>query len=90
MSVSVGNLYLVLFDAATADPRTGHGSEGYYFGENGEHTLYEVGKQIGNVLVELGKSTNAEPTAFTPEEINKYFAVRFIGPITPHFDDITS
>lgn len=87
MTVSVGNLYIVLFDAAITDPRTGHGREGYYFGENGEHTLYEVGEQIGNVLVELGKSTNAEPTTFTPEEIDKYFAVRFICPVVLCFDD---
>lgn len=74
----VGDLYIALFDAAIADPRTRHGREGYYFGENGEHTLYEVGKHIGRVLVELGKSDIAEPTTFTPKEIDKYFAVRCI------------
>ncbi|EKM78697.1 hypothetical protein AGABI1DRAFT_41510, partial [Agaricus bisporus var. burnettii JB137-S8] len=70
----IGDLYIALFDAAIADPRTRHGREGYYFGENGEHTLYEVGKHIGRVLVELGKSDIAEPTTFTPKEIDKYFA----------------
>ncbi|KAF8199609.1 hypothetical protein BJ912DRAFT_1139672 [Pholiota molesta] len=69
----VADLYLVLFDAIRKDPTTGHGREGYYFGENGEHSLYEVGKAIGEALVALGKSDNPEPTTFTKEEIDKYF-----------------
>lgn len=71
------DLYIAIFDAAIANPHTGHGREGYYFGENGEHTLYEVGRQIGRVLVGVGKSPHVEPTSFTQEEVRKYFAVRF-------------
>ncbi|KAF9474242.1 NAD(P)-binding protein [Pholiota conissans] len=69
----VADLYIVLFDAIQKNPATGHGREGYYFGESGEHTLYEVGKAIGEAMVALGKSDNAEPTTFTKEEIDKYF-----------------
>jgi hypothetical protein len=75
----VADLYLVLFDAIRKDPTTGHGREGYYFGENGEHSLYEVGKAIGEALVALGKSDNPEPTTFTKEEIDKYFEVSISG-----------
>jgi len=57
------------------NPLTGHGREGYYFGENGEHYLYDVGKTVGRVLVDLGKSNRAEPTTFKKEEIEKYFRV---------------
>ncbi|KAF9453420.1 NAD(P)-binding protein [Macrolepiota fuliginosa MF-IS2] len=70
----VADLYIAIFNATLSNPHTGHGREGYYFGENGEHTLYDVGREIGHVLVELGKSSVAEPTTFTQEEVNKYFA----------------
>jgi hypothetical protein len=52
------------------NPATEHG-EGIYFGENGEHTMYEVGKFIGDALVALGKSDNAAPTTFSKEETHK-------------------
>jgi len=31
---------------------TGHGREGINFGENGEHTFYDVSKAIGEALIE--------------------------------------
>lgn len=72
---AVTDLYIVLFDTIRSDPKTPHGREGFYFSENGEHTLYEVGKAIAQALVEVGKSTSAEPTTFTDEEVKKYFGV---------------
>ncbi|KAF8968166.1 hypothetical protein BDZ97DRAFT_1801302 [Flammula alnicola] len=69
----VADLYVVLYNSIQKDPTTGHGREGIYFGESGEHTLYEVGKAIGEALVELGKSDNPEPSTFSKEEIDKYF-----------------
>ncbi|KXN91706.1 hypothetical protein AN958_12558 [Leucoagaricus sp. SymC.cos] len=69
----VADLYMNIFNAVNSDRQPGHGREGYYFGENGEHTLYDVGKGIGNVLVELGECTSAEPTSFAREEIDRYF-----------------
>lgn len=71
----VADLYLVLFDSIRSSPSTGHGREGIYFAESGEHSLYEVGKAIGETLVALGKSDNPEPTTFTKEELDKYFKV---------------
>ncbi|KAF8066913.1 hypothetical protein FPV67DRAFT_1215028 [Lyophyllum atratum] len=69
----VADLYLVLYDSIKTNPATGHGREGFYFGENGEHNLYDVGKAVSEALVAIGKGKSAEPTTFTQEEINKYF-----------------
>ncbi|KAF8907377.1 NAD-binding protein [Gymnopilus junonius] len=70
----VAELYVVLFNAIRAgnNPAIGHGRDGFYFGENGEHTLYEVGKAISVALVQLGLSEYSEPSTFTKEEINEY------------------
>lgn len=74
-SVIAGDLYIAIFNAVLSGQRIGHGREGYYFGENGEHTLYDIGKSIGHVLVDLGKSTAIEPTTFTHKEIEEYLGV---------------
>jgi hypothetical protein len=69
----VADLYVVLYDSIVSNPsNTGHGREGFYFGENGEHTLYDVGKAIGEALVAIGKTDNPEPTTLTKEELDKY------------------
>ncbi|KAF9557928.1 NAD-binding protein [Agrocybe pediades] len=69
----VADLYVVLFNAIRANPDgIAHGREGYFFGESGEHTMYEVAKAIGEALVALGKSDNPEPSTFTKEEVEKY------------------
>ena len=73
---SVADLYIVLYDSIINNPATGHGREGFYFGVNGEHTLYDVCKAIGEALVAVGKADNPEPTAFTNEEIIRYFGVQ--------------
>jgi len=80
----VANLYINIFDAVSSNHSPCHGREGYYFGENGEHTLYDLAKQIGYILVKFNKSTFRDPTTFTQDEIVKYFGV---GPITVD-DDI--
>ncbi|KAG6853598.1 hypothetical protein C0991_002921 [Blastosporella zonata] len=67
------DLYLVLFDAIIAGKDIGHGREGIYFSENGEHTFYDIGVEISKALVELGKGTSTEPTSLTKEELDKYF-----------------
>lgn len=56
----------------------GHGREGFYFGLNGEHNLYDVSKELGRALVVLGKASSDEPTTFTKEEIDKYFDVSLL------------
>lgn len=81
----VADLFIAVFNATLSNPHTGHGREGYYFGENGEHTLYGVGREIGRALVKLGKSTTAEPTTFTQEELEKYFEVRLCA-LEPRMD----
>lgn len=75
MYYSVADLYAILYDSIVANPATGHGREGMYFGVNGEHSLYAVGEAIGEALVAIGKADNPEPTSFTQEEIQKYFQV---------------
>jgi hypothetical protein len=69
----VADLYVVLYNSIVSDPATAHGREGIYFGENGEHTLYDLSKAIGEALTEIGKLDNPEPTILTKEEIVKYF-----------------
>ncbi|THU82952.1 NAD-binding protein, partial [Dendrothele bispora CBS 962.96] len=71
------DLYNLLFDAVlspTASASLGHGREGFYFGANEEHKLYDIGKAIAESLVAGGKAKESEPTTFTKEEIDKYFA----------------
>ena len=71
----VADLYVVLYNSIVSNPATGHGREGIYFGENGEHTGYDVCKALGEALKAIGKVDNAEPTTLTKEEIDKYFHV---------------
>lgn len=70
----VADLYIVIFDALTANSEdVGHGWEGFYFGENGEHTWYDISKEIARTFVELGLGGTGEPTTFSDEELAKYW-----------------
>ncbi|KAG7089749.1 hypothetical protein E1B28_011403 [Marasmius oreades] len=70
----LADLYSVLYDSIVQNPdQTGHGREGFYFGASGEHRLYDIGKALGEALVELGISSSAEPTTFSQLELDKYF-----------------
>ena len=72
--MTVVELYMVIFDSQKNDPdATGHGWEGYYFGENGEHSWYQISRAIGEAMVALGLSSEAEPTTFSTAELIKYF-----------------
>ncbi|KAJ7495506.1 NAD(P)-binding protein [Mycena latifolia] len=77
----LADLYVKLYDAIVEDEATGHGRNGYYFGANEEHSLYDVAKAMGAALVALGKSTSPEPTTFTQAELDKYFqgSAKFVG-----------
>ena len=67
---------MLLVDRLLQDPDdVPHGREGFYFGENGEHTFYELSRAIGEGLVAIGKSSDAEPSTFSKEEIDKYLHV---------------
>lgn len=66
--------YVKLYDAILANPSAvGHGHNGYYFGENGEYSWYDLAKAIGKSLVRRGISKSDEPTTFAKEELSKYF-----------------
>ncbi|GBE88351.1 hypothetical protein SCP_1301660 [Sparassis crispa] len=69
----VADLYIVVFDAVMSGKPIGHGREGFYFAENGEHQLYDIGKAIGAALVDLGMAKSDEPTTFSKAELDKYF-----------------
>ncbi|GLB40152.1 putative NAD-P-binding protein [Lyophyllum shimeji] len=69
----VADLFHVVYDNARNNPGMGHGSEGFFFGENGEHSLYQLGKAIAENLVVIGRGVSPEPTPFTKEELDKYF-----------------
>jgi hypothetical protein len=71
----VADLYVVLYNSIVSNPATGHGREGIYFPENGEHKFLDIGKAIGEALTAIGKLDNPEPTMFTEEEFVKYFGV---------------
>ncbi len=68
----------MLFDAIVSG-RSGHGWEGFYFGENGEHSLYQISRAIGDALVAFGISKDPEPTAFTAEELAEYFGAESVS-----------
>lgn len=58
----------MLFDQIRAHPdTTAHGREGYYHGENGEHTWLDIAQHIAEALAEVGIGSS-EPTPFTAEE----------------------
>jgi len=71
----VADLYIVLYDSiiTKGTENVDHGIRGYYFGENGEHSWYDISKAIGEAMVELGLTNDPEPTTFTDEELAKYF-----------------
>lgn len=71
----VTDLYIVLWDSVVRNgtEKSDHGAQGYYYGENGEHSWYEISKAIGLAMVDLGLSKDDEPTPFSKEELVKYF-----------------
>jgi len=72
-------LYIVLYDAIVSNPATGHGRTGFYFGENGEYTLYEVSKTIAEAMLALGMGKTLEPTPYTEEEYKKNPTLVYLG-----------
>ena len=72
---TVTDLYGILFDAVISSKHTaiGHGRNGYYFGGNGDYLWYDLSEAIGKALVKRGLIEVEEPTAFTREELIKYF-----------------
>ncbi|KAF8901594.1 hypothetical protein CPB85DRAFT_1323263 [Mucidula mucida] len=73
------DFYIVLFNAILKNPETAHGANGFYFIESGEHTMKEVATEVSKALIELGLSTNPEPSSYTDEEKTAFF-----GPLWPY------
>lgn len=72
--MAVADSFIVLFDAVRKRPdAVGHGREGQYFVENGEHALADVSREIGRALVSFRKATTEEVTSFSKVEIDKYY-----------------
>lgn len=69
------DLYIVLWDSIVRNgaEKSDRGAQGYYYGENGEHSWYEISKAIGLAMVDLGLSKDDEPTTFSKEELVEYF-----------------
>ena len=61
-----------------------HGVQGSYVVENGEFSFVDAVKQYTTTLHAHGKSTRAEPEAFTPAEI------RTIPQVKDRFNDMRS
>jgi nucleoside-diphosphate-sugar epimerase len=80
----VATLYLTVFDAARKGPdATGHGRQGYYFGENGEYNVGELSQAIAKLLYEAGLGKSPEATLFTDDELTQYLGV---GPMAIAID----
>jgi len=76
----VADLFIVVFDKARKSPESlGHGREGFYFGENGEHQLLHISEAIGRALVKTGKASDPSVTPFTDEECKKFFGGKYLG-----------
>ena len=83
----VADLYILLCDLVISqghniqmnNPLFAHGAAGFYFCENGEHELYDVGESIGQAMVALGKTSNPVPTPFTEQEYKKNRGLSGLG-----------
>ncbi|PCH34191.1 NAD(P)-binding protein [Wolfiporia cocos MD-104 SS10] len=76
----VAELYVTVFNAALNNSEgTGHGWGGFYFGENGEHTWYDISKAVSVAMVELDIGGTDEPTTFTKEELIKFWHDELVG-----------
>ncbi|EJF55689.1 NAD(P)-binding protein [Dichomitus squalens LYAD-421 SS1] len=74
------DIYIVLLDSILHHPdTTGHGWEGLYFGESGEHRWLDISLAIGRAMYELGLADSPEPTPFSHDEILKYFGSEWRG-----------
>ncbi|KAJ7048770.1 hypothetical protein C8F01DRAFT_1188479 [Mycena amicta] len=73
----VADLFILIYSASVAsNPTLTHGRTGLYFAEHGGgYTLREIADVIAQTLFEHGKSDSADATAFSEEELDRYFPV---------------
>jgi hypothetical protein len=71
--IIVGEFFYILFNAIFSK-RTlpSHGSDGYYFLENGEYSQKQIVKAVGAALYEFEEINSEEPVPLTKEEIEKF------------------
>jgi len=71
----LAELYILLLDAVLDNDveDLGHGRSGYYFAENGEHQMIEIGRRIAEDLCSMGKGRSPVPHSFDSKEMAKYF-----------------
>jgi len=74
------DFYILLFDSIRQRPEeVGHGSEGYYIGENGEGEMREVLEAIGVALAKRGKVGSSESKPFSDAEVDATFGpIKFV------------
>jgi nucleoside-diphosphate-sugar epimerase len=70
---AVADLYLLIFDKIRAGEPIDHGRTSLYFCENGEYVMHDLIDAITRALHSRGKLTTPTPTAFTVDEIKRYF-----------------
>ncbi|EIW84049.1 NAD(P)-binding protein [Coniophora puteana RWD-64-598 SS2] len=75
----IADLYGKVYDAILAGQDIGHGREGFYFGENGHYSWYDLSKAVSQALAEVGRSDKPEPTPFTKEEREKLPILWYYG-----------
>lgn len=75
----ISDLYEKVYDAVRSGKDIGHGREGFYFGENGDYSWYELAKVISQTLADVGRSEKAEPMSFTKEEREKLPILWYYG-----------
>ncbi|KAJ3920490.1 NAD-binding protein [Lentinula edodes] len=77
----LGELYSLLYDSIqNKHPKAGHGREGYYNAGYEEYSMNQLATSLSQGLVALNRGTNAEPSSFTQEELDKFF-----GQFAPFF-----
>ncbi|PCH42431.1 hypothetical protein WOLCODRAFT_152461 [Wolfiporia cocos MD-104 SS10] len=69
----VADLYILILDSVLSGRKIGHGRDGFYIGENGEHMLYDVSRAIGEAMVALGRARTNRVSTFSRAELDKYF-----------------
>ncbi|KAI5997250.1 hypothetical protein F5J12DRAFT_851731 [Pisolithus orientalis] len=76
----IADLYIIVYENALSG-KAGHGREGFYFGENGEHKLYDLSKVVAQELYNVGRGKSPEPAPFTEEDYKRpeNFGLEFLG-----------
>jgi len=75
----LGDLYYLIFDAVVTGKAIGHGTNGYYIGENGRFTAIEYAQAVANALVDAGVLKTSEVVPFSQDELASNFMLPLWG-----------